>query len=281
MLMKRSVILWVVAFILTTVLAVYQRVTGPTYPVSGTVQIENIIIDYNFNRTHAGPGNQIVRLQIGNNQIDGLLYWKRYKTADSWTIIEMKKNGDELQVILPHQPSAGKLIYKIELAFENSVYTIPQEPIVIRFRSNVPIYILIPHILFIFSAMMLSTRTGLEIFNNSPVYLKLTNWTLLFLVLGGLIFGPIMQKFAFDAFWTGFPFGHDLTDNKILIAFIGWVITAFMIKKSQNQKRWIGFASVLLFVVFLIPHSVLGSEIDYNELDKQQKKIEQMKETLE
>lgn len=90
-----------------------------------------------------------------------------------------------------------------------------------------------------------------------------------------------MQKFAFDAFWTGFPFGHDLTDNKILIAFIGWVITAFMIKKSQNQKRWIGFASVLLFVVFLIPHSVLGSEIDYNELDKQQKKIEQMKETLE
>jgi len=63
MLMKRSIILWVVVtIILPTVLACYQRVTSPTYPVSGIVQIENIIIDYNFNRTHSGPGNQIVRL---------------------------------------------------------------------------------------------------------------------------------------------------------------------------------------------------------------------------
>jgi len=62
MLMKRSIILCVVTIILTTVLACYKRVTSPTYPVSGIVQIENIIIDYNFNRTHSGPGNQIVRL---------------------------------------------------------------------------------------------------------------------------------------------------------------------------------------------------------------------------
>jgi hypothetical protein len=30
-----------------------------------------------------------------------------------------------------------------------------------------------------------------------------------------------------------------------------------------------------MFIVYLIPHSVLGSELDYNEMDKQKNKIEQ------
>ena len=29
-----------------------------------------------------------------------------------------------------------------------------------------------------------------------------------------------------------------------------------------------------MFIIYLIPHSVLGSELDYNEIDKQKNKIE-------
>ena len=89
-----------------------------------------------------------------------------------------------------------------------------------------------------------------------------------------MIFGPIMQKYAFGEFWTGVPFGIDLTDNKTLIAVIGWIIALIAIKKSSNPKGWIIFASVLMFIIYLIPHSVLGSELDYNEIDKQKNKIE-------
>ena len=35
--------------------------------------------------------------------------------------------------------------------------------------------------------------------------------------LGGMILGPIVQKYAFGAYWTGIPFGHDLTDAKNLV----------------------------------------------------------------
>jgi len=52
------------------------------------------------------------------------------------------------------------------------------------------------------------------------------------------------------------------------------IITLGSIKKSANPKRWIIFASILMFIVYLIPHSVLGSELDYNEMDKQKNKIE-------
>jgi len=85
------------------------------------------------------------------------------------------------------------------------------------------------------------------------------------LLLGGMIFGPITQLYAFGALWTGFPFGYDLTDNKTLIAFIGWTIALIAVFKSKKPGRWIIFASILMFIIFLIPHSVLGSELDYSE----------------
>ena len=123
-------------------------------------------------------------------------------------------------------------------------------------------------------AMLFSTRTGLEFFNKQPNYKKLVYWTFGLLILGGMIFGPIMQKYAFGAFWTGVPFGIDLTDNKTLIAVIGWIIALVAMKKSANPKKWIIFASILMFLVYLIPHSVLGSELDYDEMDKQKNQIE-------
>ena len=97
--------------------------------------------------------------------------------------------------------------------------------------------IIIPHVILIFMAMLFSTRTGLEFFNKEPNYKKLAYWTFGLLILGGMIFGPIMQKYAFGAFWTGVPFGIDLTDNKTLIAVIGWIIALVAIKKSAKPKR--------------------------------------------
>ncbi len=276
--MKRSLIIWVIALILTLLLAAFQRMTGPTYPVSGTVEFYNEIVEYEFDRNHSGEGDHTVQLKNDDHGLQAELFWKRYKTKDEWTRVRMQRNENMLMANLPHQPKAGKLLYKIKLTNQSVSIEIPEKPVLIRFKGAVPAFILIPHIIFIFGAMLLSTRTGLEIFNKEPKFKNLTFVTLLFLFIGGGIFGPITQYYAFDAFWTGFPVGYDLTDNKVLIAVIGWLIAAVMIKKSPNPKRWIAVASILLFAVFLIPHSVLGSELDYNKLDKQQKKIERMKQ---
>jgi hypothetical protein len=78
-----------------------------------------------------------------------------------------------------------------------------------------------------------------------------------------------MQKFAFGAFWTGFPFGADLTDNKTMVALIGWIIALIAGRKSKSPRSWYLGAAILLLVVFLIPHSLLGSELDYSEVDTQ------------
>ncbi len=80
-----------------------------------------------------------------------------------------------------------------------------------------------------------------------------------------MILGPIVQKYAFDAYWTGWPFGQDLTDNKTLAAFVLWVAAYFQVKFNPKKRGWVIAAAVLLLAVYLIPHSMFGSEIDFTQ----------------
>ncbi len=275
--MKSKILLWLIALVITLIAAYYQRVTGPTYPVSGEITFNNSIIHYKLLRSHGGSGDLPVTLKVPDKSFHAKIFYKRYKTNDNYTPVEMKYSNGVLTGSLPHQPPAGKLKYYIQLYTQNNKILIPQNRmVVVRFKGHIPLWVLIPHILAMFITMLLSTRTGLEYFSKKSDLKKLTYWTIGFLFLGGMILGPIVQKFAFGALWTGVPFGWDLTDNKTLIAMIGWLTAAFMYKRSPNPHKWAVFASVLLIVVYLIPHSVLGSELDYNKLDKLNK-IEKVK----
>lgn len=277
--MKRSVLLWVIAFILTILTAYYQRVTGPTYPLSGEIIFSDQLIKYNLLRTHGGETDCEIKLKINDQAMNGVLEWKRYKTKDNWTTQKMQLKDGNLVGFLPHQPPAGKLIYRISLAKGESEISIPQnQSVIVRFKGDVPVFIIIPHVILIFLAMLFSTRTGLEFFNKAPNYKKLAYWTFGLLILGGMIFGPIMQKYAFGAYWTGVPFGIDLTDNKTLIAVIGWIVALIALKKSAKPNRWVIFAAILMFIIYLIPHSVLGSELDYSKVEMSPNSIEQTQE---
>ncbi len=274
--MKKNTILWIVAFVITVIMGYYQRATGPTYPVKGKTSIGTKEISYKLLRSHGGKGNQEIKIETNDSDISGTLYYKRYKTNDSWTPMKMVYRSGKLSAFLPHQPPAGKLEYFLELNKNNKTVKFPKRSVVIRFKGAIPLYVLIPHILAMFLAMFFSTRTGFEYFNENPNLKKLTLWTLAFLTVGGLILGPIVQKFAFGEYWTGFPYGHDLTDNKTVIAFGGWLIALFMYGKSKVPKIWAVFASVILLLVYMIPHSAMGSELDYNKLDKQKSKTENL-----
>ncbi len=282
--MKKNFLLWIFAIIITIASAFYQRTTGPTYPKRIKTEINGTKIKFKLPRSHGGQDAQQVVLPIENADVKAFLVWKRYKTNDEWTYVPMQRRNDSLIANLPGQPPAGKLEYFLVIDENGKKHTIPEdETVVIRFKGKVPLWVLIPHIIAMFAAMLFSTRTGLEIFNKNggDKYKKYTYWTIALLFIGGFIFGPIMQKYAFGEFWTGVPFGYDLTDNKTLIAMLGWLVAVYMFKKSEKPLNWAVFASVLTFAMYMIPHSVLGSELDYNKLDQQKKKtkIEQTVDT--
>ncbi len=154
-------------------------------------------------------------------------------------------------------------MYFIEFETEDgSVFEKKDAPIVLRYRDPVPDWVLIPHIFFMFFAMMLSNLSGLKAAVKSDGYKKMGKYAVMALVIGGFVFGPLMQKYAFGEFWTGVPFGFDLTDNKTLIAFLAWAFALWHGSKKENSRAVFIFAAIATLVVFLIPHSVLGSELD-------------------
>ena len=268
--MKRSDLFWILAVLITLVSLVYQRVTGPSYPVSGKAQLNGKTIAYRLDRSHPGESNAPVEVKTEDQSVSGVLSWKRYKTDDPWTAAKMTFADGSLKAELPHQPVAGKLLYSVELRQGEQRVNLPgTDPIVIRFRGEVPIWIVIPHVFAMFCAFLFSARAGLEYFSKEPKFSAYMYLTLGFLAVGGFFLGPLMQYYSFNVWWTGWPFGTDLTDNKTAVAFLGWVVAAVALSKAKNPKRWALAASIIMIVVYLIPHSILGSELDYSKMDKQ------------
>ncbi len=260
--------LWILAILITLASAVYQRMTGPTYPIKGSNEITGSKISYKLLRSHGGEGDQPVVATVPDTSVSGFLIFKKYKVEEKWTRIKLVRKGERLQAALPHQPPAGKLEYYLELSKGASIVTIPgDKSVVTRFKGAVPLPVLILHILFMFSAMLLSTRTGIESLRATPTMKPYALWTISLLFIGGLILGPIVQKYAFGALWTGIPYGTDLTDNKTLISFVVWLFALFAIIKNKKARLWTLFAALVTLAIFMIPHSMHGSELDYSKMD--------------
>jgi hypothetical protein len=242
--------------------------TGPTYPVRGHVEIEGKIIKYRLIRTYDGDDDAKVKIVVPDTSVKGEIKLRRFKSYDTWLTAPLQRSGDTLIGFLPHQAPAGKVMYEVTLIQGATRYLLNDHPAVLRYKGFVPGFILIPHIFFIFLAMMFSTLTGMMVvFKMKHTYIYA--WiTLVTLTLGGMILGPFVQKYSFDAYWTGWPYGYDLTDNKSLIAFIFWTIAVIVMTFKRENKIWPIIASIVLLSIFLIPHSVLGSEIDFTKEQK-------------
>lgn len=259
--MKKT-IAWILAVIITIVAVIYQKKTGPTYPKTINVTVNNNTYNLKLIRTNEQTDAEIL-LHIPDD-VSGSISYKKYPTTDNWTTVAFKKKDSSIVAYLPVQPPAGKLEYYITLyKNDNVIYENSEEPIIIRFKGAVPLWVIIPHVLFMFIAMLLSSLTGLFVIFKQDTYKFWGILTLIFLFIGGSIFGPILQKFAFGEFWTGVPFGWDLTDNKTLLALLAWIFAVIVNLKKERPTISL-VAAIILLVVYSIPHSLFGSQLDPN-----------------
>ena len=329
--MKRYA-LWFLAVLITLGAAIYQRLTGPTYPFRAKATLDGQTVSARLPRSAENVADCVVMLRGIPDGVDGRIEYMRYKTQDAWTKVPLERARGGLSASLPKQPAAGKLAYRVVLVKgDQEVALNGDRPVVIRFKGVVPNWVLIPHIIVMFLAMLISTAAGLAAFGKRasewkklpflpgfllfligfgvpvaviqiagmpklmmtnmlgnlawmgvlasigagallaslPVtvdYRRLANWAAVLIFIGGFILGPLVQKYAFGVFWSGVPLGFDLTDNKTLIAMVGWLIALFLMRKGKPGRAGVVAAAVLLLVVYSIPHSVLGSELDYSKL---------------
>lgn len=257
----KKYLIWIITVSLTLFAASFQRLTGPTYPKSYTVEVESMTYSVKFPRSHGGDTDKRIRIPVENSDIEGKLVYRRFPTSEPWDTILMTRENEYLAGYLPGQPPAGKLEYKVLLGSGDNEIQVNPNPVVIRFKGSVPALVLIPHILFVFSAMLFSSIAGFFAIYRLTRYKLYAYLTVIMIITGGFILGPVIQKYAFGAFWTGFPFGQDLTDNKILFAFVFWI--AAIIGNIKKERYWMMILAACIYLLInFIPHSLLGSELD-------------------
>jgi hypothetical protein len=264
----KKFILWFLAFVITIAAAVYQRKTGPTYPREIKADVNGKEYTLKLVRSLSLDEKSEVKLSIADSSAKATLYYKRLGTTDEYQQSEFEfRNEGKTAVFhapVPQQPAAGKLQYYFTITDSQGTKTyLKDEPVIIRYKGSVPAWILIPHILIMFVAMLFSNLAGLMSLVKYPKYKIYGVWTLILLIIGGMILGPVVQLYAFGELWTGIPFGWDLTDNKTLIALLFWVLAVYMNRK-HDRPVYTALAAFMLLLVYSIPHSLFGSQLDYS-----------------
>ncbi len=266
----RAVTLWIAAVVVTLAAAAWQRRSGPSYPYRTSVTVGGAALRLSLPRT--GPTTSAARVVVPTPSGDpaGTLHWRRYPTSDSFAAVPLRPEAGALSAELPAQPPAGKVEYYLELTDDAGRERVPSAPgrtVVLRFHGPVPALVLIPHIGVMFLAMLLGVRAGLAAAFERDRHRSITLITLAALTVGGLVLGPVTQKYAFGALWTGVPFGSDLTDNKALVAWIGWALAAAAVWRRRPHAPWLVVAAaVVMLAAYAVPHSLLGSQLDYSRL---------------
>lgn len=271
---------WLLAILITLSAAYYQRKTGPTYPIQEEIQVNGTEYKLRLIRSIELGERHYVKLGIKDSSISATLHYRRYNVDEPYKSVAFRYEEHPINSFLmnrlfgveketglfadiPPQPPAGKIEYYFEITDGSGKTTyFENQPIIIRFKGAVPSSILTPHIILMFTAMLLSTLTGMMALGKHKRYRKWGIWTFICLFAGGMILGPLVQYHAFGEAWAGIPFGWDLTDNKTLIAVIFWAVAVYGNRKKERPALSI-LAAIILLLVYTIPHSMFGSELDY------------------
>jgi hypothetical protein len=257
--LRRRWLLWTITVLVTVGGVFYQRLTGPTHPVRVNDEMAGRQIKGKLIRSQTVDVAVPIRLTAGEG-LTGDVRWRRWPGEHPWHVEALARDGRYLVGSLPPQSAtAARIEYEVRITDgRGAALTLPAR---LRFKGDVPAAVLIFHVLAMLMGMLLSLRTGLEALSRGPNLMRYAVLTVVSLGLGGLLLGPVVQKYAFDAYWTGWPVGEDLTDNKTALAVLAWLVAVWQIRRGR--RWWAVGASAVTLAVYLIPHSMHGSTHDW------------------
>ncbi|MCB2173596.1 hypothetical protein KQH65_12735 [archaeon] len=182
--------------------------------------------------------------------------------------------GESVEMLAAMLPAlnkmGGKYEFRIFLTLGDQKLVIDDDndrPIIARYRGDIPAGILIPHVIFIMLSLLLGIRAALGALFREGSGTGLMWATVITLLVGGFIFGPLVQQYAFGVLWSGIPFGWDLTDNKVLFELILWLVAVYYNTGMRRGGKWARYSIIIAgvgtFLIYMIPHSLFGSAYDY------------------
>ena len=139
----KSTLWWIFAIIFTVGIAAYQRMTGPTYPAHGSINLNQHEIKYKLIRTAETDKDAPISITVPDTSVSGNIIYKRFKSPDTLSKSAMVRTIDtswdasfanlwrsikkepltytlnsDLKFMMPRQPAAGKMEYSVNLTDE-------------------------------------------------------------------------------------------------------------------------------------------------------------------
>jgi hypothetical protein len=115
---SQTIMLWSITVILTLFSVVYQKMTGPTYPVRGKIEIMGETIKYKLLRSHETTSDAIMDFAVPDTAISGIFKWRRYKSHDEWTVDDVRTLMNEINENFI--PKVDIIIRKTIILFNNN-----------------------------------------------------------------------------------------------------------------------------------------------------------------
>jgi hypothetical protein len=248
--MKKTLILWLGALLITFLAGYIESGTSEYYPVTGTIGINGKKVSYKFDKIFSGKDNYRLIIRTDNPDVTGIVKWKKENESE-WNKAELIKEEKALLAEIPKQESGEKIIYFAELFSNDKTYIIPNNPVKLLFLGYVPFAINFLSFFTLFGGLLLCFRTGLEFFNENQKIKKLSLFTVSFFFLYTVTVTPLRKSYELDAINKKVVPITSLWDVQSILLFVLWIAAMIVLFKVKNPKLSALVFSAATLLVFL------------------------------
>jgi len=265
--MKKNIILWLGAIIITFLSGYMRNVTGPDYPVSGTIGIEGKMVTFKFDKIYLGNDGYNVLIRSDVKEIKAFLLWKdipanhltssppQNQSAAIWQRNVMTDSGFFINGKLPKHFPGEKVAYRVELNYGGKQYFLPEDkPATIMFLGNVNSSVMNIFYFVLFGGLLFAVRTGLETFNDKPRLGLYSIFTLIFFFLYTICLVPLKRTYELNAINHFVPPLNLITTYQSVSLFVLWIIGLILIFNFKGNRIIPLVISSLTLIIYIFIH---------------------------
>ena len=252
--MKQQFILWSGAIVITIIFAFLLRTISPEKPVTGTVEFGHEKVGYKFDRVYRSDNDYPVMLFSDIDSLQADLEYKDSNSGKEWTKVPMKYKDGILTANIPKHPTQSLVDYRVNLKYEGQSFVVPKKDgLTIKFLGRVSTQIMVWFYIALFGGILLSTRIGLEFFNENEKIKKLSFFAFITFVFYAMLLIPVKRTYELSAFGKSIPQITQLFSVggiSIIILWIAGIISFFYVKNRRLMALIVAVLTLLIFIIF-------------------------------
>jgi hypothetical protein len=233
----------IISVVLTLLLLTAIRRLMTDRPVDLMSEEQGLRVYHRTVTEWVGPGQPCVRARVEPvTHVAMVVRWISPPSSEIQArgMVEIKKGVFE--ACLPNFNKGTRLNYWITAAtVEGMKVRVPQDPGrfgVLKYKGEASKLVIVAHVVFMFGAfffMVMSFLAAIEILRgreDKKNAVRAARLVLACSFIGAWPLGLLLNYQTFGTLWQGFPFGHDITDNKTQFIFILWLVSLLFARGS-------------------------------------------------